>query len=150
MFDYRIWFSSYYYSHFVMGIWIVNSDVYKCKEKEERKKENTFIGLHIQVKQIKEDTNNRNKYITDLTLETTIHRKCSPNGPCLRLCFCGTRKMSQERCYYDRAKVTCKTEELRSDAINEFIGLFGQMVGIFAVLYTDIHMHNTHAWTPKG
>jgi hypothetical protein len=40
---------------------------------------------------------NRNKYITDFTLDTKIQGKCSLNGPCLSLCFCGTRRMSHER-----------------------------------------------------
>jgi hypothetical protein len=35
------------------------------------KKENTFIGLHIQVKQIQELQKNRSKYIRDFTLDTT-------------------------------------------------------------------------------
>jgi hypothetical protein len=60
------------------------------EEQEKERMKKTFIGLHIQVKQIQEVTKT-NKYITDFTLDTQKHRKCSPNGPCLSLCFYGTR-----------------------------------------------------------
>jgi hypothetical protein len=47
------------------------------RKKEERKKENTFIGLHIQVKQIQELQKNRSKYTQVIHNDT---RKCSTNS----------------------------------------------------------------------
>jgi hypothetical protein len=67
----------------------------------ERKKERKYI--YWTAHKSKTDTGsykNRNKYATNFTLDTTIHRKCSPNGAFLSLCFCGTRRMSQERCCF--------------------------------------------------
>jgi hypothetical protein len=54
---------------------------------------------------------------------------CSPNGPCLRLCFCGTRRMSQERWF--------KLFELRYTKLQRGPAPILQ-IGVTSILYYDL------------
>jgi hypothetical protein len=67
------------------------------KEKEKKKERKLIYWTAHTSKTDTGVTKNRSKYITNFTLDTAIHGKCSPNGPCLSLCFCGTRGIKECR-----------------------------------------------------